>query len=244
LSAYPHIIAHRCGGALAPENSLPGLAIAARLGCKGVEFDVMLTADRVPILMHDETLERTTTGRGRVAEETLAQIRRYDTGTLRHPAFAAGAVLPVPTFAEALDLCMRLGLWTNIEIKPAAGHEEETGAVVGAWLAAHWDGHGVVSSFSEKSALAARRALPAAPFAVLCTSLPDDWQERCARIGAVAVHLAGRQITPAQAAALQAAGMAWAAYTINERADAERLFALGCAAIFTDRPDRWQPEEM
>ncbi len=241
---YPRIIAHRCGGALAPENSLPGLAIAARLGCKGVEFDVMLTADKVPILMHDETLERTTTGRGCVSEQTLAQIRQYDTGGPRHAAFSAGAVLPAPTFAEALDASMRLGLWANIEIKPAVGHEEETGAVVGAWLAAHWDGRGVVSSFSEKSALAARRALPAAPFALLCTLLPDDWRESCARVGAVAVHLAGRHISPAQAEAMRSAGFRWAAYTINDRAEADRLFALGAAAIFTDRPDLWQPEEM
>lgn len=244
MTAYPRIIAHRCGGALAPENSLPGLAIAARLGCKGVEFDVMLTADKVPILMHDETLARTTTGRGRVAEMTLAQIRQFDAGAPHHPAFAPGAVLPAPTFAEALDMCGRLGLWANIEIKPAAGHEEETGAVVGAWLSAHWDGFGVVSSFSEKSALAARRALPAAPFALLCTELPEDWRERCARIGAVAVHLAGRSVTAEQANELHAADLLWAAYTVNDRAEADRLFALGAAAIFTDRPDLWQPGEM
>jgi glycerophosphoryl diester phosphodiesterase len=229
LIRYPRIIAHRCGGALAMENSLAGLEAAARLGCRAVEFDVMLTADRVPILMHDETLDRTTRCRGRVAELDWAAIRAGDAA--------------VPTLAEAVAACRRLGLWANIELKPAAGHEEATGAVVGAWLAAHWDGKGVVSSFSEKSALAARCALPDAAFAMLWERLPADWQAVCARLGAAAVHLDARHARAA-AARLNAAGLPWACYTVNGRAAAERLFALGCAAVFTDRPDRWRAEEM
>jgi glycerophosphoryl diester phosphodiesterase len=230
LIRYPRIIAHRCGGALAMENSRAGLEAAARLGCRAVEFDVMLTADRVPILMHDETLERTTRCRGRVAELAFAAIRAGDAA--------------VPTLAEAMADCRRLGLWTNVEIKPAAGHEEETGAVVGAWLAAHWDGKGVVSSFSEKSALAARCALPEAAIALLCESLPADWRTQCARLGAAAVHLDAAHADAATAAQLDAAGLPWACYTVNTRAKAERLFALGCAAVFTDRPDLWRAEEM
>lgn len=229
MSAYPRVVAHRCGGALAPENSLAGLAAAARLGCRAVEFDVMLTADRVPILMHDETLERTTRCRGRVAARDFAAIRACDPG--------------VPTLAEALAECRRLGLWTNIELKPAAGHEAATGEVVGAWLAAHWDGRGVVSSFAEKSALAARRHLPHAAFAMLYEALPADWRAQCARLGAAAVHLAAEHAAPA-AAELAAAGLPWACYTVNERAAADRLFAHGCAAVFTDRPELWRAEEM
>lgn len=241
MITYPRIIAHRCGGALAPENSLAGLAIAARLGCRAVEFDVMLTADGVPLLIHDETLRRTTTGRGRVAEMTLAEIRRFDAGGPHHAAFA---VAPAPTFGEALAACQRLGLWPNIEIKPAAGREEATGEVVGRWLAEHWNGAGVVSSFSEKSALAARRVLPQFPQALLVERLPADWRARFDRRGACAVHLAADHLTPQQAAALNDAGVTWAAYTVNDRARGERLFALGAAALFTDRPDLWLPEEM
>ena len=77
---YPRIIAHRCGGALAPENTLAGLRVAARLGCRGVEFDAMLAADGVPVLIHDETLERTTSGLGRVTDSESAQLIRLDAG--------------------------------------------------------------------------------------------------------------------------------------------------------------------
>jgi glycerophosphoryl diester phosphodiesterase len=229
LCAYPRIIAHRCGGVLAPENSLAGLALAADLGCRAVEFDVMLTADRVPILMHDETLARTTPCAGRVAELTLAEIRACA------PA--------VPTLAEALALCQGYGFWTNIELKPASGHEEETGAIVGAWLAEHWDGHGVISSFSEKSALAGRRMLSQAAFALLCEDLPQDWQDQIDRLRAVAVHLAAGNYAR-QAAILSAANLPCALYTVNDRGAAERCFALGADAIFTDRPDCWVRAEM
>lgn len=222
---YPRVIAHRCGGSLAPENTLAGLAAAARLGCRAVEFDVMLTADRVPILIHDETLERTTRCTGRTADRTLAQIR---------------ACAPdVPTLAEAVDMCQRLGLWANIELKPSIGREEETGTVVGAWLAAHWDGNGVVSSFSEKSAREARRHLPDTPFALLCEALPADWPAACARLGARAIHLSAASLMAETVAELQAAEMAVAAYTVNDRATAKRLFSLGVTALFTDRPDLW-----
>lgn len=227
MIAYPRIIAHRCGGALAVENSLAGLEAAARTGCRAVEFDVMLTADGVPILMHDETLDRTTRCTGPVAGQTLAQIRACDPS--------------VPTLDEALAVCRRLALWANIEIKPSTGYEAETGELVGRHLAARWDGRGVVSSFSEKSALAGRRHLPQASFALLCERLPDDWPAACARIGARGVHLSAAGATAENLAALKSAGLPAVVYTVNDRALAERLFSLGVTALFTDRPQLWFP---
>lgn len=206
------------------ENSIDGLAATKRTGCRAVEFDVMLTADGVPVLMHDETLERTTRCRGRVAELRFDQIRACDAR--------------VPTLGEAVGESQRLGLWMNIELKPAAGHEEETGSVVGRWLARNWNGHGVISSFSAKSALAGRQHLPHAPFALLCEALPTDWRARMERLNAVAVHLDAQRVDAVAASQLGAAGIPWAAWTVNDRATAERVFALGAAAIFTDRPDR------
>jgi glycerophosphoryl diester phosphodiesterase len=208
------------------ENSIAGLVAAKQCGCRAVEFDAMLTADLVPILMHDETLDRTTRITGRVADLTFAQIRAGDPR--------------VPTLGEAIGESQRLGLWTNIELKPAAGHEVETGTVVCSWLARNWNGNGVISSFSQKSALAGRQALPHAAFALLCDTLPDDWMTQIASLNAVAVHLDASRVDAAAAAALAAADMSWAAWTVNDRATAERVFALGAAALFTDRPDLTQ----
>jgi glycerophosphoryl diester phosphodiesterase len=237
--SYPRIIAHRCGGALAPENSLSGLAIAARLGCRGVEFDVMLTKDGIPILIHDETLERTTTGRGKVADLTLAEIQRFDAGGPHHKAFA---VSPAPTFEEAMACCSKFGLWANIEIKPAAGFEEVTGATIGRWLASCWNGHGVVSSFSEIALRAAYAAAPEAGFGWLVDALPIDWPGRMASMGVRAIHLSANKVTPETAE--QLGDIPWACYTVNRHDIAEGLFALGCTAVITDRPDLWSTHEM
>lgn len=226
MTGYPRVIAHRCGGVLAPENSLAGLEIAAGLGCRAVEFDVMLTADSVPILMHDATLDRTTRCRGLVAEHGYAEIRAVDPR--------------VPRLDEVMTVCRKFDMWVNIELKPTAGREERTGEIVGRWLADHWHGRGVVSSFSEKSTLAARRQLPHASFAMLCGALPEDWQSVCAGLGAVAVHLDAEHAAAA-APCLQAAGIAWACYTVNTQKAAECLFSLGCHAVFTDRPDLLLP---
>lgn len=230
---YPRVIAHRCGGILAPENSLAGLKMAAQAGCRGVEFDTMLAADGVPVLMHDETVDRTTDGRGRVAEMTAEQLRhcRLDGE-------------PVPLLAEALDRCKALSLWANIELKAPRGREAQLGTTVGRLLASHWSGHGVVSSFSEAALEAARREAPAFAYAMLFERVPADWRDHVARLGAVAVHCAARHADAATLTAIRAAGYAVACYTVNRRAAAQRLFDSGVAAVFSDRPDLWAAAEM
>src|SRR2546422_6860489 len=74
---HPRVVCHRGGGALAPENTLAGIRKAAATGFGGVEFDVMLSADKVPLLIHDETLERTTDGRGAVSATPYARSEEH-----------------------------------------------------------------------------------------------------------------------------------------------------------------------
>ncbi len=232
--SYPRVIAHRCGGTLAAENSLAGLAAAARLGCRGVEFDTMLSADGVPVLMHDDTVDRSTDGHGEVSRLTLAQLRRCRLGDE-----------PVPTLAEALACCARFGLWANIELKAVAGGDDaELGAVVGGMLARAWHGRGVISSFSQDALLAAQSQASRHAYALLFEALPGDWRERVAATAAVAVHLDAGRLDARGLAALRAAGLTVACYTVNERDKAQALYAAGVAAVFTDRPDLFATDEM
>lgn len=237
---YPRIIAHRGGGALAPENTLAGLRLAARLGCRAVEFDAMLAADGVPVLMHDETLERTTSGRGRVAAMTSARLARLDAGGRHHAAFAAE---PVPTLDEALQLCAALGLWANVEIKPSAGQEAATGRAVARHATAA-KGRLLLSSFSCEALRAAADEAAQLPRAILVEAIPADWRERVTEAGAMAVHAAARALNAEALRAVLDGGFPLACYTVNRRDDGERLFAMGASAVFTDRPDLWLPSEM
>jgi glycerophosphoryl diester phosphodiesterase len=230
---YPRIIAHRCGGVLAAENTLAGLTAAAAIGCRGVEFDVMLSADGVPVLMHDDHLERTTTGAGLVVEHSLMDLRRVAVGDE-----------PVPTLAEALDLCTRLGLWANIEIKPNQLGSVATAFAVGAVLARHWDGNGVVSSFAAEALTTLAARYPDCRRALLLDTLPTDWLTRTRQLAAVGLHCNVAALTATAISAAAAEGLVVAAYTVNERALADRWLAAGLSAVFSDRPDHWSPAEM
>lgn len=213
------------------------MRLAARLGFCAVEFDVMLTADGVPVLMHDETLDRTTDGHGRVAEREWAEIARLDAGCAFHPAWSGE---PVPRLSDALDLCVALGLAANVEIKPADGQAMATGRAVAEAVLHSQRRPGpalLLSSFSEKALLAARDAAPALPRALLVGRIPEDWAGRLQAIGATALHARADALSAAAAEPLQAAGVALAAYTVNSAAEAARCFGLGAAALFTDRLD-------
>ena len=231
---YPRLFAHRGGGALAPENTLAGIALAARLGFRGIEFDTMLSADGVPFLIHDETLERTTDGAGDVARTAAAELARRDAGCRFHPAYAG---TPLPTLEQALDLCARLDLIANVEIKPAAGLARETGAAVGLLLARRDPAALLASSFSPEALDAARRTAPAIARALLVEAVPEGWRQLLASSACVALHCAAAQMDAVLAAELAAARIPWACYTVNRADDAERLFAMGACALFTDRLD-------
>jgi glycerophosphoryl diester phosphodiesterase len=228
---------------LAPENTLAGLRIAARLGCWAVEFDVMLSRDGVPVLIHDEALERTTNGKGYVAETDLAALRQLDAGVRHAPAFTGE---PLPTLAEAIAACDEFGLIANIEIKPAPGFELATGAAVALLTKKLWRGRTppLFSSFSEDALAAAALAAPQLPRALLVNEVPGDWAERLRRLGAIAIHCAAAGFEPRLVAILSAAGVPLACYTLNNPALAETLFDAGVTSVFTDRPDLFAAASM
>lgn len=233
---HPRLIAHRCGGALAPENTLAGLRVAAEQGYRAVEFDVMLSADGTPVLIHDETLERTTNGRGRVAEASDAELSRLDAGGWHSARFAGE---PVPSFGEAAELCQALGLWANVEIKPSTGHEAETGRKVALAARALWAGASppLLSSFSLEALAAAHAAAPELPRGLLVEAPPADWRDLLLRHDCVSLHCSGHHVDPQLIAQTHAAGVPLLVYTVNDPEDAALLLRAGVAALFTDRLD-------
>ncbi len=110
------LCAHRGARATHPENTLAAFREAIRLGAHMIEFDVQMTKDSVLVLMHDETVDRTTNGQGAVADLTFAEIRRLDAGLWKDALFEGEKV---PTFAEALKI-MPKNIWLNIHVKQGA----------------------------------------------------------------------------------------------------------------------------
>lgn len=234
------LIAHRCGGALAPENSLRGLQVAREQGYQAVEFDVMLSADGTPALIHDETLERTTDGQGLVAQTPDAVLFGL---SLARGRFARCRGERVPRLAEVAARCRALGLLANVEIKPAAGTDVATARRVAADVQALWQGGPppLFSSFSEEALAIAQAVAPEVPRALLVERVPDDWADRVARLGCVALHCAARQPHWRWLAALHERGLAVRCYTVNRPRQAAVLFARGVDAVFTDALDVLRP---
>ena len=235
---YPRLVAHRGAGKLAPENTLTAMRVGHAHGYRMVEFDVKLAADNLSFLLHDETLERTTSGRGRADALPWRELSRLDAGGW-HSAKYAGE--PLPTLAAIARWARAHGVMCNIEIKPTPGRERETGAAVALDAVTLWRDAEVpplLSSFAEESLAAARDAVPALPRALLLDDVPADWKARLSRLGCVAVDVDHQRLTADLVAAARAAGYRVLCWTPNEAERIAELAAWGVDGIITDAVDR------
>lgn len=235
---YPDLLAHRGGGRLAPENTLSALVAGALFGSRMAEFDVRLSRDNVPFLLHDDTLERTTNGQGPAAGQDWQQLARLDAGNWFDPRFAGEEL---PRLADAARVCREHGLAANVEIKPCPGREAETGRIVATECARGWQRAAVpplLSSFSPEALLAARAAAPQLNLGWLIEgTLPADWLAQARTLGVMALHLEHALVDAPLVGAAHAAGLVVLAWTVNDLATARRLRTLGVDALCTDAPD-------
>jgi glycerophosphoryl diester phosphodiesterase len=245
---YPRIVAHRGGGALAPENTIAGLRCGLAHGYRAVEFDVMLARDGVPVVMHDPYLGRTVAGSGNVFDYDAAELAAMDAGGWFGMQFQGE---PVPLFADFAALCKANGTWMNIEIKPAPGFEEQTGAAVAIRTRAMFADEiaagdlakvPLMSSFSEAALAAAQQAAPDLPRALLLDVVPRNWEPRARAVGAVAVHTNHKHLTAAVARKIRLAGFWLFCYTINNPLRAREILMWGVDGFCTDRIDLIGPD--
>ena len=219
----PIVIGHRGAAAYAPENTLDSFREARRRGAAWVEIDVKLTADGVPIVMHDDSLKRTTG-----VDRLVAATRRADL-----PAV-------VPTFEEAIACFAAEGLGCNVEIKPCPGREAETATVTVEVLRRCWPASlpaPLLSSFKDASLDAARAAAPEYARALLLDEIRDDWRSRAEAVGAVGINTNGKRLTAPRAVEIRQAGYALSVYTINDGPVARALVGMGVDCVITDAPD-------
>ena len=238
---YPALIAHRGGGRLAPENTLAGMRAARNHGFTFVEYDVKLSSDGVPFLLHDDLLERTTDGQGAARALTWDALQALDAGSWLDPSFAGERLTALATVAQYTQTERLL---SNVELKPCPGREHETGTAVALAIRELWAGAAVmplVSSFSEEALAAAHVAAPELPRALLVDDVPPDWRDRMVRHDCVALNINERGLTQDLIAAVQDKGYRVTAYTVNDPARARQLFDWGIDALFTDELGRIGP---
>jgi glycerophosphoryl diester phosphodiesterase len=216
------IYAHRGLSSEFPENTMAAFRGALDLGVEGIELDVHASADGVPVVIHDDHLERTTNGSGPVTVKTAVELSALD----------AGDGHGVPTLEEVVALVDgRLRL--DIEIK--GQHCER---VVLNVLAQHPETSAAVYSFDWQILANVHRLAPRLDIWVLTPTIGDAAltvaQELQAKV--LAVHF--RSVTESTMAKAVAAGRSVMAWTVNDQHEADRLRALGVDSICTDEPQR------
>ena len=238
---YPRWIAHRGAGKLAPENTLAAFRLGARHGFRMFECDVKLSADDVPFLLHDASLNRTTNGSGTAGDHPWHVLSQLDAGSWHSRCYAGE---PLPSFENIARFCQHNGWFLNIEIKPTPGTERHTGEVVARHAARLWQSAEVpplLTSFDPQALEGAQASAPRLPRGLLLDQLRAGWLETALRLQCVAIvcnHSLWVTSTVTQA---HSAGFKTLSYTVNDEWAAQRLMALGTHGIITDRVDLFSP---
>ena len=236
--SLPRIIGHRGVAGHAPENTLASIREAAAMGLVWVEFDVMMTKDGELVLIHDESLSRTTDGCGQVPNKLLAELKERDAGGWFDERFQSERI---PTLKETTKLLVELGLAANIEIKPAKGYAQETGEAVGKFLRTEWPPEliaPIISSFQAEALEEISKVAPDVPRGFLVGRVPTNWSEILDHLDCAFLHCSQRHLLQSQAAKILDSGHHVLCYTVNNRAKAEELWSWGVNAVFSDYPDR------
>ena len=239
---YPRWIAHRGAGKLAPENTMAAFRLGAAHGYRMFECDVKLSADGVPFLMHDATLERTTNGHGVGGDQPWSALSRLDAGGWHSRGYAGEALASLDNLAR---YCQQNGYLLNIEIKPTPGQEARTGTVVANAVACLWSQAAVpplLTSFQPESLQAAQVAQPQLPRGLLLDSWREGWQKTALDLQCAALVCNQALWDSTSVAQAKSAGFRTLSYTVNDEWAVQRLLALGTDGIITDRVDLFSPE--
>lgn len=236
-ATHPVVVAHRGSSGTAPQNTLAAFEAAVAAGARVLEIDLHLSADGVPVVMHDPVVDATTDGTGALAELTLAELRTLDAGGWFAPRFAGQRI---PTLDEVLDLlgrspgmdllCEYKGLWSP----------DEAAVTLRAIRDAGLADRTMVQSFRPATVAALREIAPDVPRSLLVEHPPADLVGQAVELGAVAVSVATALVAADDdlVARCRDAGLRVVAWTANDAEDWAMLTAAGVDAIITDHPSR------
>lgn len=236
-SSLPKVIAHRGCSGEAPENTLASLHLAGQQGIQWVEIDVILSADGVPVIFHDDCLSRTTNGHGLIHKTPLCELQKLDAGSWKSSIYKAETI---PTLAQAIEVIAQYNMGLNLELKPCEGLEEETTEAAIATLKKLWPNHLplLLSSFNYFSLTSARTLWPEIELGYNVSAIPKAWQSRLELLGCSGLHIHQPFFDAQQVSEIRAAGYKVLAFTINDEEVAQTLFKQGIDAIFSDFPQK------
>jgi glycerophosphoryl diester phosphodiesterase len=242
LNFHPPVIAHRGASGYAPENTMAAFTKAAQLGIKWIEFDVMQAEQGIPIIFHDDILDRTTNARGNVIQYSYPFLQSLDAGAWFHHHFASEKI---PCLQHLIEFLQNTKMSANIEIKALPGRDEELVKRVLAELSTQIiSAESVIlfSSFSMEALYCLRKYAPQALLGLLLHEWESGWEETCINLQCVSLHINHEIITLETVNKIKSMGKKLLCYTVNEPTRAAQLYAWGVDAVFSDVPDKiWSP---
>jgi glycerophosphoryl diester phosphodiesterase len=234
------IAAHRGDRSNYPENTLPGLRAVLDGDFNFVEMDIHLTADNVPVIIHDATVDRTTDGTGQVSMMTVAQLKRLDAGAWYSPKFAGTRI---PTLDEFLQIFSTSKKEAMIELK---GVWSESQVTIVTDLIDSYGAHDrvVFEAFGYRTLNSLQIAAPTYPRVIIKNTLPANPVRLAKRFGVIAVLTSFDSLAkrPQAVQELHGSGLGIVLYTLNSEQSWANALALGVDGVITDRPsslDEW-----
>ncbi|WP_067504938.1 glycerophosphodiester phosphodiesterase family protein [Actinoplanes sp. TFC3] len=231
--AQLHRVAHRGYSAVAPENTLPALAAGVLAGATFIEFDVRTTADGVPVVIHDRTVDRTTSGSGKVWELTCDEVAGLDAGSWFSPAYTG---IGVPRLTQVLDLLAPSEqVELLLEIKPPATLEQVKN-IIGQVTDAGLPARTVVQSFDPAIVRLAGEVAPDVRRGLLRDPFDDEQVAVAQELGITYCNPSMNAVlgSPATVAALAGIGVSVMPWTANDMLLWPDLAAAGVAGLITD----------
>lgn len=231
------VIAHRGASAYAPENTLASFDKAKSLGASFIEFDVMLSADGEPFVFHDDSLKRTSNGRGEVGLVEATYLRTLDAGRWFSKKFVGEKI---PHFQEVLEWLNASGISANIEIKPYKDCARQTTVSVLSHIHRYWPQNKalpLVSSFDRDALHLSQTLAPELPRGLLLDSWDKGWHALATDFQCYSIHMNKRKLSKNRVKAIKEAGFQLYAYTVNYKRQAKKLRDWGVDAVFSDYPD-------
>jgi len=230
------IFAHRGFSGSYPENTMLAFRKAMETGCDGIELDVQLTRDGELVVIHDETLDRTTDGKGKVRDHSLKELADFNAANRFSESFGFH---PIPTLSEYFELARDRAIVTNIELKngiyPYPGLEEKLVAMVGAFGI---EDRVVYSSFNHQSLLKCRTLSPGSEIAFIVSCWMIGAGSYCRGNGGDYLNPRSCFLTEENMGELRESGVRTMAWTVDEAAEMLRLAGMGVDSLITNEPRR------
>lgn len=230
------LIAHRGASAYAPENTLASFELLADFNVGWAEFDVILTADGIPVVIHDQVLSRTTDGKGLMSKTPSDQLSKLDAGRWFSDQYIDERV---PHLSEVLDTLARMNIRPNIELKPSLGSEDQTARTVLSTVERIWPADKpapLYSSFNYRC-LQVLRDLSCTVNIALVMNHARGWKQKAEALNCVSVNLNHRYLRADVVREIKASDRLLLAFTVNSARRAKKLFSWGVDAVFSDYPD-------